>query len=155
MTTAVDSNILLDILLPNSPLGDESELLLIRAMRQGAIVISEAVYSEVAPRFDEPADLDEFLDFTGVRLDRSSREALHRAGQAFRAYSRQRPRLPTCSACGTAQEVRCQSCGAELQSRQHTLADFLIGGHAVVHADRLLTRDRRTYARYFPELALS
>ncbi len=155
MTTAIDSNILLDILLPNSPHGDETELLLVRATRQGAVIISETVYSEVAPRFDEPEGLDGFLANTGVRLERSSREALHRAGQAWRAYSRQRPRLPACSACGTSQEVRCKNCGADLQFRQHTIGDFLIGGHAVVHADRLLTRDRRSYPRYFPELALA
>ncbi len=155
MTTAVDSNILLDILLPNSPHGDESELLLTRAARQSAVVISEAVYSEVAPLFDTPKYLDLFLVNTGVRLEPSSREALHRSGQAWRTYNRQRPRLPTCSECGTAQQVTCERCGTTLQFRQHTLADFLIGGHAVVHADRLLTRDRRTYGRYFPELALA
>ena len=155
MITAVDSNLLLDLLLPNSPLGDESELLLARAAGLGSVIISEAVYSEVSPRFTNPSGLDEFLTSTGVRLEPSSREALHRAGQAWRAYSRRRPRLPVCSECGAEQRALCERCGAELRFRQHTLADFLIGGHAVVHADRLLTRDRRSYGRYFPELTLA
>ncbi len=152
MISAVDTNVLINILRGESP---EDVDRVAEAVGQGGAVVCDAVYSEMAPLFDGQDGLDRFLEGIGIRLDRSSREALHRAGQAWRDYSRQRPRLPTCSQCGTAQQVLCKRCSAELQFRQHTLADFLIGGHALVQADRLLTRDRRSYTRYFPELALA
>ena len=155
MISAVDTNILMDLLLGDSAHGPTSKRLLDEARQLGDLIISEAAYAEIAPRFDRPRDVGAFLERTGIVLQPSSREALHLAGQAWRAYSRRRPRLPTCPECGAEQQVRCERCSAELQFRQHTIGDFLIGGHAAVHADRLLTRDRRSYARYFPGLTLA
>ena len=152
MVTAVDTNILIDILQGQSP---ESIDRVGEAVGRGGAVVCEAVYSEMAPLFDQSVDLDRFLESLGIELVSSTRAALHRAGQAWRDYTRRRPRLAVCPECGAEQQVRCERCRAELRFRQHTLADFLIGGHAVVHADRLLTRDRRSYARYFPELTLA
>ena len=154
MTTAVDTNLLLDVLIPGAPHGDESERALAEAVRAGAIVISEPAYAELAAHFADRADLDGFLTDTGIRLEPSGAEALHRAGRAWSEYLRRRPATLACPHCGAPQEVRCDRCGASIQPRQHVVADFVIGAHAVIHGDRLLTRDRGYYGAYFPELKL-
>jgi len=153
MITAVDTNILLDVLIPDAPHGGESELALAGALRAGAVVISEPVYAELAVHFPEQEKLDRFLADTGLRLETSKAEALYRAGRAWSEYLRRRPAL-TCPQCRATQNVHCDKCGASVQPRQHVVADFMIGAHALVQADQLLTRDRGYYATYFPELTL-
>lgn len=154
MITAVDTNILLDVVIPGAPHGDESEGALGAALRAGALVVSEPVYAELAAHFPDRAQLDAFLDDSGIRLQGSSAAALHRAGRAWRDYLRRRPASLVCPRCGRARDVRCEGCNASIRPRQHVVADFVIGAHALVHADRLLTRDRGYYATYFPDLAL-
>jgi len=153
MITAVDTNILLDVLIPDAPHGDESESMLAEAVRAGAVVISDTVYVELAVHFPQQEKLDRFLADTGLRLESSNAEALYRAGRAWSEYIRRRPAL-ACPQCGATQDLHCDKCGASVQPRQHVVADFIIGAHAVVQADQLLTRDRGYYATYFPELTL-
>jgi predicted nucleic acid-binding protein len=154
MITAVDTNILLDVLIPDAPHADTSERALAEGLRAGAVVISEPVYAELSAHFPEQRELDRFLADTGLRVEPSSAEALYRAGRAWSEYLRRRPATVACPQCRAPQEVRCDQCGASIQPRQHVVADFVIGAHALLHADRLLTRDRGYYSSYFPELAL-
>lgn len=155
MTTAVDTNILLDVLLPDAPHAEESEVALTEAATAGALVVSEPVYAELAAYLTERSRLKSFLQDTGIRLEASNEEVLRLAGEAWGEYRQRRPRRLACPECGTAQDVRCSQCAALFQLRQHVVADFVIGAHAMLKADSLLTRDRGYYSTYFPELALN
>ena len=154
MITAVDTNILLDILISAAPDYEQSRQAIIEAELGGAVIVGEAVYAELAAEFDTEEELEVFLARIRVAFQPSGVGALFQAGNAWRAYTSRRPRNMVCPTCGNDQPVTCGRCGANLRPRQHVVADFLIGGHAVAEADRLLTRDRGFYATYFPELRL-
>lgn len=154
MTTAVDTNVLIDILFPNSPHQESSRILLAEASRSEGLIVSEVVYGELAGYFGDTERLNGFLERTRVRLEPSGESALAAAGNAWREYTRRRRSSVVCPGCGSHQDLRCANCGRELRPRQHLVADLMIGAHALFHADRLLTRDRGFYATYFPELRL-
>jgi predicted nucleic acid-binding protein len=152
--TAVDTNILLDVLSPDSEHAERSEAALVEALELGSLVICEAVYAELAARFNAREGLRTFLRTTGIALAPSNKDSLELAGAAWRLYTSRRPRTLTCPSCGASNSPRCRKCRRTLRPRQHIIADFIIGAHAVVLADRLLTRDKGYYRTYFPSLMI-
>ena len=154
MITAIDTNVLMDVLIQDPGHAVQSETQLRLALEHGSLLICDIVYSELAGFFDSPGDLNEFLDFTGIQVESLTRNTLFDAGHAWRRYARQRGSLLWCSSCGERQLVSCSKCATTLRSRQHLAADFIIGAHALARADQLLSRDRGFYRTYFPELVL-
>jgi len=90
MITAIDTNILLDILIPGAPHGETSKLWLDEANERGALIISEVVYAELASQFDSQEELDSFLEDTVIHLTPSTRKALYEASKTWKIYSSQR-----------------------------------------------------------------
>ncbi len=155
MITAVDTNVLLALLYEDEH-ADRSEKELRRAYRDGRVVISPIVYAELAAdgHFHAPPELDQFLADVSIQLDEPSQEALFRAGEQFQQYTMRRPEGLQCPSCGTKQTVRCEACSEDLTPRQHIAADFVIGGHATVDGDALLSFDDGFYETYFPSLTV-
>jgi hypothetical protein len=136
MRTAIDTNILA-ALFSDEPGASEAAALLGQASREGGLVIAAPVFAELRadPRASE-GFLDDFLAGTGVVVDFVLEESLWReAGRRFALYAKRRRK----SGGGHPKRL---------------LVDFLIGAHAELLADRLLTFDRDRYARDFPQLRL-
>jgi len=154
MITAVDTNVLIDILNKDKRHFENSDSLLQKALKRGSLIINDVVYAELASQFDERKRLDEFLEDVGISLEPSTRKGLQEAGRAWRNYVAKRGRKLECPSCGARALVRCENCSHLIAPRQHIISDFLIGSHAMVLAGALLTRDRGYYRAYFKDLTL-
>ena len=66
MITAVDTNILLGILIPEAAHGDTSEQAVTESLRAGATIISEVVYAELSAHLSIQEELDHFLEEAGI-----------------------------------------------------------------------------------------
>ena len=129
MITAVDTDVLLDILHGDELHGPESRELLKAAYDAGAVVVCDIVYAELVPAFDGRPLLDDTLRQINASLSPITTDIAYEAGLRWQRYRR---------------------VGGP---RERIITDFLIGAHALSTADAFLTRDRGFYATYFPELA--
>lgn len=126
----VDSNVLLDVLIPDPHWEQWSSRALADAGESHVLVINPVIYSEVSTGFDRIEDLDEALSSELFRRDPLSWDAAFLSGKAFGDYRRRG--VAKCS----------------------PLPDFYIGAHAAVAGLELLTRDVARYRTAFPKLRL-
>ncbi len=155
MITAVDTNILFDILIPGEPHAESSKKLLDRHLANGKLILCEVVFAELAARFPSEQELKLFLAETGMRLVQSNEKSLHIAGVRWAEYARKSKRNQfSCSECGKRFSMHCPHCKATLTRRQIVLSDFLIGAHALEQADCLLSRDLGIYKSNFSDLKI-
>jgi predicted nucleic acid-binding protein len=130
MITAIDTNVLLDILVPNEKFCDASVQALENAASEGSLVVCDLVYAELCIHFSTQNEIERFLQGNEIRVEALSSESLFLASRVWRTYRKQ---------------------GGQ---RARILADFLIGAHAHEQASRLLSRDRGFYKKLFPALNL-
>jgi predicted nucleic acid-binding protein len=134
--TSIDTNIL-SALWSNEPSAANIPGRLGEAKGHGALLIAPVVYAELLayPKATE-SFVEGFLSDTGITVDFELQKSVWvDAGRRFARYAIQRRK----SGHGEPNRL---------------LADFLIGSHALLQADRLMSLDPTRYQQYFPELKL-
>ena len=130
MITAVDSSVLIDVFVNDPEHGQASAESLRNCIREGSLTACDIVWAEIAGVFVNAETFDSAMNTLGIRFSPLDVKSACKAGAAWKAYRK---------SGGT---------------RERVVADFLIGAHAAEQADRLLTRDRGFYRKYFHGLKL-
>ena len=128
MISAVDRSVVLDVVTDDSPFATGSERALAAASSEGKPVVCESVLAEICPAFADPLAFEEFVGDWQLEFMPASRESALLAGAHYTAHLG----------------------GGGRPGR--IVADFLIGAHARIHADRLIARDRGYLRDYFSDL---
>ena len=128
MIKAVDSNVLLDVMSADPVFGEGSRSALRAAVMDGSLMACDVVWSEIGAMFGSVDMASDALEELDVRFAPLDAEVAMAAGHVWRSYRR---------GGGT---------------RERAIADFLIGTHALMRADRFVTRDRGFYRSYFRRL---
>ncbi len=129
MVTAVDTSVLLDVLLNDPQHALASIAALRRGSAEGSLILCEIVLAELAPNM-APTEIPQFLSDWNLTFVPSSQSSAILAGEMSRTYLRR---------------------GGK---RSRVVPDFLLAAHAQTHAQRLLARDRGYYRDYFKKLLL-
>ncbi len=128
MITAIDSCVLLDVLINDPTHCRQSQQALEQASRQGRLIVGDQVVAEICPSCaGDPAG---FLHAVSIDFVPNTLSSALSAGEYFRQYL------------------------ANGGKRGRAIADFLVGTHALEHADRLLTRDKGFQRQYFSDLSV-
>lgn len=130
MITAVDTSVLLDVLSASPEFGPRSSNVLWRCLDEGGVIACEVVWAETAAHFRSAERAGNALEDLRIDFSPLDERSSLLAGERWRAY---------------------RAAGG---SRSRMIGDLLIGAHAASAAERLLTRDRGFYRRYFEGLQI-
>ena len=127
---AVDSSVLVDLLTDDPQHAESSAQTLAQAMSMGEVVVCDAVVAEVQTLLDTRETAMDALNEYGIRYLATTEQAAVRAGHMQRRFRDRGGR------------------------RERVVADFLIGAHALMQCDALITRDQGFYRDYFKGLKI-
>jgi len=129
MLTAVDTNILIDVLEADPEFGEVSCQALMKASNEGGLLACDVVWAEIFTLYhDQEEALQEKLSMMQVEFSPLTQKASEIAAHCWHAYRTQ------------------------AGDRRRIAADFLVGAHAMAQCNRLLSRDRGFYRDYFSSL---
>ncbi len=125
---ALDSSVVIDVLTADDSFGSSSSFALSNALAKGDVVVCEAVVAEVQLMLDTSANIMETLNAMGIRFLAINEPAAVRAGVMNRRFRDRGGR------------------------RERVVADFLIGAHALLQCEGLITRDAGFFRDYYKGL---
>ena len=132
---AIDTSILID-LLGDDVRADAAEACLRLALSAGPVVVCDVVVSEVTAGLGHGSEVMDVLEEMGLSFLPLDRRAAIRAGEMQRKYK---------------QRLR-ENGGASSAAAQRTIPDFLVGAHAMLQCEALITRDDGFFRDYFKGL---
>jgi predicted nucleic acid-binding protein len=131
---AVDSNLLIDILGDDERAGDAADHTLGSALAMGPVVACDVVVAEVVAGLGNGSMVIDLLEELGVEFQPLAMRSAVRAGEMQRRYNERR------------------RAAGEPATGARTVPDFLIGAHALLQCDALITRDAGFFRDYFKGL---
>ena len=125
---AIDSSVLIDLLAGDDAAAEGAEVSLRECLGAGPVAVCDVVLAEVTTALRDGAEVLGVLEEMGLSFHATEAKAAVRAGEMQRRY-RQR--------------------GGK---RQRTVPDFLVGAHALLQCNALITRDAGFFRDYFKGL---
>lgn len=131
MLTAVDTNVLVDVLEADPKFGEPSCKAMMKASNEGGLRVCDVVWAELFTLYaGQEEALKEKLSMMQIEFSPLTDKTSEVAAHCWHAYR------------------------TRAGDRRRIAADFLIGAHAMTQCDRLLSRDRGFYRDYFSTLDL-
>ncbi len=125
---AIDSSVIIDLLAGQGSAAEGAEAALRHSLGAGPVVVCDVVVAEITAALRDGAEALGALEEMGIAYAGIESKSAVRAGEMQRRY-RQR--------------------GGK---RQRTVPDFLVGAHALLQCNALITRDGGFFRDYFKGL---
>jgi predicted nucleic acid-binding protein len=125
---ALDSSVLIDLLADNPGTAEGAEASLRQSLSVGPVVVCDVVLSEITTALRDGAEVLSALEDMGIGFMPLESKSAIRAGEMQRRYRQRGGR------------------------RERTVPDFLVGAHALLQCDGLITRDDTFFRDYFKGL---
>ena len=130
---AIDSSVLLD-LLADGPEADAAEVCLRQSLSVGPVVICDVVLAEICTALRDGSEALGALEEMSIRFDPLEPKSALRAGEMQRRYKERR------------------KAAGQPPTGPRSVPDFLVGAHALLQCQGLITRDESFFRDYFKGL---